>query len=161
MTANILLYINQLNQRVMSVLNLQILGNIGQDATVNEVNGRFCINFSIAHNRKWTDADGVERKSTTWVNCGFWKDKREKTEVAKYLKAGTIVLVDGTPEVRQYKNKDGQMISSLQCNVTNLNLAGTAQPKTDGGHAAEVLEPADRELPGAGSSTDGGDDLPF
>ena len=98
----------------MSKLTMQILGNIGQDATVSEIAGRFCINFSVAHNQQFTDNDGVVRKITTWVNCGYWKDKREKTAIAQYLKAGTYVAVDGIPSHRQYKNKDGQMVVSFQ-----------------------------------------------
>jgi single-stranded DNA-binding protein len=43
----------------MSLAKITVLGNIGQDAQVREVNGRYAINFSIAHNRKWTDNDGV------------------------------------------------------------------------------------------------------
>jgi len=148
----------------MSALRLQILGNIGQDATVAEVNGRFCINFSVAHNKQFTDNDGVLRKITTWVNCGLWKDDKKKTEVAKYLKAGTIVLVEGTPEVRQYKNKDGQQVASLQCNVTNVNLAGSAQKASEStpvaheeNHAANVNEPATQFADGGNTP----DDLPF
>ena len=144
----------------MSSLTLQILGNIGQDATVNEVNGRFCVNFSIAHNRKWTDSDGVERKQTTWVNCGLWKDKREKTAIAQYLKAGTVVLVYGVPEIR-YKNKDGQTIASLQCNVTNINLAGNSPQKADTGSQKHEPEHEVAEMPGSFINTDGSDGMPF
>lgn len=142
----------------MSLLKLQVLGNIGQDATVSEVNGRFCINFSVAHNKQFTDNDGVLRKITTWVNCGYWKDDRKKTVIAQYLKAGTIVLVEGTPEVRQYKNKEGQMVCSLQCNVTNINLAGTAQRANEESHAKSEKEPVPEF---SGMPTGSEDDLPF
>ncbi|MCL4482224.1 MAG: single-stranded DNA-binding protein [Bacteroidetes bacterium] len=142
----------------MSALKLQVLGNIGQDATVSEVNGRFCINFSVAHNKQFTDNDGVLRKITTWVNCGYWKDKREKTAIAQYLKAGTIVLVEGTPEVRQYKNKDGQMVASLQCNVTSINLAGSAQKSTDEPHVKQEKQP---EPEFSGTAPENEDDLAF
>lgn len=145
----------------MSELTMQVLGNIGQDATVSEVNGRFCINFSIAHNRKWVDNDGVERKSTTWVNCGYWKDKREKTGIAQYLKAGSVVLVGGIPEVRQYKNKDGQVVASLQCNVTSLALAGSAPVAGEKTPKADAVVPAGADLPGSDGGQDGPDDLPF
>ncbi|MEI6565290.1 MAG: single-stranded DNA-binding protein [Verrucomicrobiota bacterium] len=142
----------------MSHLKLQVLGNIGQDATVSEVNGRFCVNFSVAHNKQFTDNDGVLRKITTWVSCGYWKDDRKKTAIAQYLKAGTIVLVEGTPEVRQYKNKDGQIVSSLQCNVSSINLAGTAQKSSEEQHAKSEKEP-EPEFSGASSTVE--DDAPF
>lgn len=144
----------------MRSLKLQVLGNIGQDATVSEVNGRFCINFSIAHNKKWMDSDGVKREQTTWVNCGLWKDKREKTSIAQYLKAGTIVLVDGVPEVRQYKSKDGQMVASLQLNVANIELAGNATQKTDNRPTQTQATHEPAGLPSAYSG-EVEDDLPY
>jgi len=142
----------------MSLLKLQVLGNIGQDATISEVNGRFCVNFSVAHNKQFTDNDGILRKITTWVSCGYWKDDKKKTAIAQYLKAGTIVLVEGTPEVRQYKNKDGQMVSSLQCNVSNINLAGTAQKSGEESHAKQEKQP---EPEFQGVDSEGPDDLQF
>lgn len=111
----------------MSFVKVQILGNIGQDAEIREINGRFAINFSIAHNRKWTDSDNVKRELTTWFSCAIWKDSREKTKVAEYLKAGQIVMVEGVPEVRTYKNKDGVTVASLNVNVSDFYFAGSAQ----------------------------------
>ena len=111
----------------MSFAKISVLGNIGQDADIREVNGRYAINFSIAHNHKWTDNDGTKRESTTWFSCAIWKDSREKTKIAEYLKAGQIVLVEGTPEVRTYKNKDGQTIAALNVNVSEVNFAGSAK----------------------------------
>jgi len=111
----------------MSFAKISVLGNIGQDAEVREVNGRYAINFSIAHNRKWTDSDGVKRENTTWFSCAIWKESREKTKIAEYLKAGQIVLVEGSPEVRTYKNKDGQTIAALNINVIEVNFAGSVR----------------------------------
>ncbi len=142
----------------MSLLKLQVLGNIGQDATVSEVNGRFCVNFSVAHNKQFTDNDGVLRKITTWVSCGYWKDDKKKTVIAQYLKAGTIVLVEGVPEVRQYKNKDGQMVVSLQCNVSNINLAGTAQKTENAQQVPQEKVPVSEFSAGTGEEAN---DLPF
>ena len=119
----------------MSLAKITVLGNIGQDAQVREVNGRYAINFSIAHNRKWTDNDGVIRESTTWFSCAIWKETREKTKIAEYLKAGQIVLVEGTPELRTYKNKEGQTIAALNVNVQEINFAGSA--KKEGEKAKE------------------------
>ena len=111
----------------MSFAKISVLGNIGQDAEVREVNGRFAINFSIAHNRRWTDSDGVKRENTTWFSCAIWKDSRDKIKIAEYLKAGQIVLVEGMPEVRTYKNKDGITVAALNVNVSEIFFAGSAQ----------------------------------
>jgi single-stranded DNA-binding protein len=75
------------------------------------------------------------RESTTWFSCAIWKETREKTKIAEYLKAGQIVLVEGTPEVRTYKNKEGQTIAALNVNVQEINFAGSA--KKEGEKAKE------------------------
>jgi single-strand DNA-binding protein len=147
----------------MSLAKITVLGNIGQDAQVREVNGRFAINFSIAHNRKWTDNEGVIRESTTWFNCAIWKESREKTKIAEYLKAGQIVLVEGTPEVRTYKNKDGQTIAALSVNVQEINFAGSAKKEGEKPREPEAEMNANESLEG---TNDFGkdpvkDDLPF
>jgi len=124
----------------MSFVKLQVLGNIGKDAEIREVNGRFAINFSIAHNRRWTDSDGIKRESTTWFSCAIWKDSREKTKIAEYLKSGQIVMVEGTPELRTFKNKDGVTIAAINVNVSDVHFAGSAQ-KTAGQPAEKAAEP--------------------
>ena len=152
----------------MSFAKISVLGNIGQDADIREVNGRYAINFSIAHNRRWTDNDGTKRESTTWFSCAIWKDSREKTKIAEYLKAGQIVLVEGTPEVRTYKNKDGQTIAALNVNVSEVNFAGsakreetTAKPQPAANTAPPEYIPEESWAKNAPSKPEEKDDLPF
>lgn len=104
------------------MLKIQVIGNVGQDARVNAVNGRKSVNFSIAHNKKYKDSDGTEIESTFWVNCSYWKNDGQSTEIAKYLTTGTKVFVEGIPDVKLYKNKSGQMAASINCTVVNIEL---------------------------------------
>ena len=106
------------------MIKLQVIGNIGQDARISEVNGSKSINFSLAHNRKFADKDGVMIEKTTWVNCTFWRRDGASVEIAKYLTAGTKVFAEGLPETQMYQGKDGRMQSSLNLNVTMVELVG-------------------------------------
>ena len=106
------------------MLKLILIGNIGQDARINEINGRNAINFSIASNRSSKDKEGVKHDQTTWINCALWGEANKNTKVADYLKAGTKVYVEGFPAVKTYKNKEGVTVANLELTVTNLELVG-------------------------------------
>ena len=114
-----------------------VTGNIGQAAKVQEVNGNKSINFNIAINRKYADKDGVTVEKTKWINCTYWRRKDSSTEVAKYLTAGTKVLVEGELDVHQYQDRENKTQVSIDLNVQYLELMGS-KPK-------EVAEPAAAE----------------
>ena len=40
------------------MIKMQVIGHLGQDATVNNVNGKSVINFSVAHSEKYKNKDG-------------------------------------------------------------------------------------------------------
>lgn len=102
------------------MIKLQVIGNLGRDCTENDVNGRKVINFVVAHNRKIKDQD-----KTTWIDCAYWT---EKTAIANYLKKGTTVYVEGTPDVRTYQSNDGNFGASLTLRVQTVQLLGSRNP---------------------------------
>jgi len=139
------------------MIKLQIIGNLGKDCIVKEINGKNVINFSVAHHEKFKDASGIQKERTTWVECAYWIDS---TAVAQYLKKGTMVYAEGSPEAEGYTNKDNQVAATLRMRVRNVQLLGggteSGQGKTSvmSSHVqtantpsgTEVLEPAD-DLP--------------
>jgi single-strand DNA-binding protein len=110
------------------MIKLQVIGNLGKDCVTNTVNGKTVINFSVAHTEKFRDASGQQKDKTTWVECAYWTDK---TGIAPYLKKGTQVYADGTPEVRTYTRNDGTSGSSLTLRVFSVQLLGST-PKSEG-----------------------------
>ncbi len=103
------------------MIKLTAIGNLGKDCTVNTVNNKTVINFSVAHTEKFKDSMGVQKDKTVWVECAYWTDR---TAIAPYLKKGTQVYVEGSPEVRQYTTKDGGNGSSLTLRVQSVQLLG-------------------------------------
>lgn len=137
------------------MIKLQVIGHLGKDAIVNTVNGKTVINFSVAHTEKYTK-DGQKQEKTTWVECGYWTDK---TAIAPYLKKGTQVYAEGTPEVRTWESNTGQQGASLQLRVSNVQLLGSAP---QGGQQAPVS--TQQAAPAASAAPDMAevaDDLPF
>jgi len=112
------------------MIKLQIIGNLGKDCIVKEVNGKNVINFSVAHSEKYKDAQGTEKERTTWVECAYWI---EKTNVAQYLTKGRTVYAEGYPQADAYANKDGQPAATLRMRVTNIQLLSSNNGGGEGG----------------------------
>lgn len=111
------------------MIKLQVIGNLGRDCTTNNVNGKTVMNFTVAHTERYRDAQGNQQERTIWVDCAYWSDR---TAVAPYLKKGTQVYVEGTPEVRTYTKNDGSTGASLSMRVQSVQLLGT-KTETQGG----------------------------
>ena len=103
------------------MIKLQVIGNLGKDCVTNTVNGKNVINFNVAHTEKFKDAQGNQKDKTIWVDCAYWTDR---TGIAPYLKKGTQVYVEGSPEVRTYAKNDGTTGASLTLRVGSVQLLG-------------------------------------
>ena len=116
------------------MIKMQLIGHLGQDAVVNNVNGKTVINFSVAHSEKFKNKEGVEVNKSVWVSAAYWTDR---TAVAPYLKKGSQVYVEGSPEAKTYKNQNtNEVMPQLSLRVTNIQLIGgaktnNAEPQND------------------------------
>lgn len=143
------------------MIKLQVIGNLGKDCVVNNVNGKNVINFSVAHTEKFKDAQGQQKDKTIWVECAYWTDR---TGIAPYLKKGQQVYADGTPDIRTYTTADGRQGTSLSLRISSVQLLGS---RGEGGseaapqQAASYNQPAARGSFTASDITEPMDDLPF
>ena len=145
------------------MIKLQIIGNLGKDCNVREVNGKKVINFSVAHTDKYRDAQGNPKERTTWVECSYWTDK---TAVADYLLKGRTVYAEGAPEADAYTNKDNQPAATLRMRVQNIQLLGgntESQGANQGNvsHMGASPAPAMRTSMPETAVSMANDDLPF
>lgn len=112
---------------------MQVIGNLGRDAEVRDIGpDRKVISFSVAHSERYNDRNGQQQERTTWVNCSYFRPA-DRIGVAQYLKKGTQVYAEGTPDARGYTRQDGQQGVSLELNVTNLQLLGSRSEGEGGG----------------------------
>ena len=145
------------------MIKLQVIGHLGKDCLLNQVNGKSVMNLSVAHSEKFKDSAGELKERTTWVDCAYWS---ERTAVAPYLKKGTLVYAEGTPEVRNYQKADGTPGSSLSLRVSGVQLLG----KSDNGDDQNGQQAYPRQaqpaapysaVPMAADAQEPMDDLPF
>ncbi|GEO08121.1 single-stranded DNA-binding protein [Segetibacter aerophilus] len=153
------------------MIKLQVIGNLGKDGVVNNVNGKNVINFSVAHTEKFKDAQGVQKDKTIWVECAYWTDR---TGIAPYLKKGTQVYAEGQPDIRNYTTKDGTQGTSLSLRVSSVQLLGGRNDNQggdgSGGNSYQNQQPSysqpsyNQSSPATASAneiTEPMDDLPF
>lgn len=147
------------------MIKLQIVGNLGKDCIVNEVNGKKVINFSVAHTEKFKDAQGNQQERTTWVECAYWTDR---TAVADYLKKGKMVYAEGSPSADPYMNKEGQAAATLRMRVQTIQLlgggdgAGSNQGNvSNAGYSNNPTVRTQPSTPSMASAPAMDDDLPF
>jgi single-strand DNA-binding protein len=117
------------------MIKLQIVGNLGKDCIVNEVNGKKVINFSVAHTEKYKDSTGTPREKTTWVECAYWTDR---TAVAQYLTKGKMVYAEGAPDADAYTKKDGQPGATLRMRVQSIQLLGGGSESGNNNYSANT-----------------------
>jgi len=148
------------------MIKLLVIGNLGKDAVLNNVNGKNVINFTVAHTERYKDAQGTQKDRTVWVDCSYWTDR---TGVVPYLKKGTQVYVEGNPDVRTYTTQDGRNGATLTLRVLSIQLIGSKG--NDGGGAPQspgnygnTPAPSYTNQPAVSSPnelTEPMDDLPF
>lgn len=130
------------------MIKLHLTGHLGQNATEHTVNGKKVLNFSVAHNERFKNAQGVQQERTVWVNCAMW----EPGGVSNFLTQGKAVYLEGIPSVNQYRTNAGEAKAEMKLRVTFLELLQRPAKSGDGpGETTEVLA----------SVSQPADDLPF
>ncbi|MBC7889426.1 MAG: single-stranded DNA-binding protein [Ferruginibacter sp.] len=143
------------------MIKLQIIGNLGKDCIVKEVNGKNVINFSVVHSERYKDIQGNQKERATWVECAYWTDK---TGVVPYLTKGKTVYAEGYPEADAYMNKDNLPSGTLRMRVMSLQLVGGTGGENSSQSSA-TNSTSSYSAPAAAASpvmsTPVADDLPF
>src|SRR5215210_4970843 len=148
------------------MIKLQVIGNLAKDCVVNNVNGKNVINFNVAHNEKYKDAQGVQKDKTVWVDCAYWTDR---TGIAPYLKKGTQVYAEGIPDIRTYTTNDGRQGATLSLRVSIVQLLGSRGDNQGGEMSGSTYQNSQTPYNQSSSQTgvnandiiEPSDDLPF
>lgn len=103
----------------------EIIGYLGNSATVSEINQKKVVNFTCCVTTKWKDAQGVSKERSKWYSCSWWL---QNTNIAQYLKKGTLVYIIGEVEAKTYTNKQtNEVTGQLSLRVNQLQLLGGAK----------------------------------
>ena len=105
------------------MIKVEIIGNLGADAQLQEKNGNRFISFRVANTDKWTDkSTGQIIESTQWISCTLNGDGGALTP---YLKKGSKVFVRGNAQFVIFSSaKTHQMEVGVNLFVREIELCG-------------------------------------
>jgi single-strand DNA-binding protein len=148
-----------------------VVGRLVKDPELKKTNnGSSVVSFTLAvDNRQRSNGE----KSASFFPCTAWNATAEN--VAKFMKKGSLVGVDGRLNQRSYQARDGHNVNVIEIvaeQVQFLERKGDGQASTDTAGEAPYEEPSASSAPEASKSSqednkeangiDGTDDqLPF
>lgn len=102
-----------------------LLGRLGADAETRYTgDGKAVSNFSVATSRRWRDKQtGQEREETDWHRVVLWRAEA----LAQHLRRGTLVLVDGRLQTRQYETRAGEQRTAVEVVADEVILLGSPE----------------------------------
>ncbi|MCD6595943.1 single-stranded DNA-binding protein [bacterium] len=144
-----------------------LIGRVGRDADIRYMQNaeRGVMKFTLATSRKWKDKDGNWQESTQWHNIVFW-GSRNLDNLASRLAKGTLAMVDGEIQYRQWEDKNGEThyITEIRAyKIMPLEKRGertASQSETGNEQSDGEIPPAD-DYKKSENSDETEDDLPF
>ena len=105
------------------MIKVEIIGNLGADAQLQEKNGNKFVAFRVANTDKWVDkSTGQVIESTQWISCTLNGDGGA---LLPYLKKGTKVFVRGNAQFVVFSSaKSRQMEVGVNLYVREIELCG-------------------------------------
>lgn len=138
------------------MLRAEIIGNLGQDAAVKNINGKNYVSMSVAHSQYSKDQSGNKIESTLWVSV-LWFG--EGGNLIQYLKKGTKVFIRGRQTIKMYDDKTGRAQIGITIDATEVELCGMKQEQSAATQEQQQPQQAKQEY--QPTSGDGNDDMPF
>lgn len=107
------------------MLQAIIIGNLGADAQVKNVNGNVFVSFNVAHSERWTDEFGNKNEKTIWVSCSLSGDGGK---LLKYLKKGQTIYAQGRLSTRVYSSEKARgYVAGINLSIQHIELVGPSK----------------------------------
>ena len=127
-----------------SVNKVILLGNIGKDPEVRETKAGNIVNLVMATSERYTDKSGQKHENTEWHNLVVFGKLADV--VAKYVKKGDKLYVEGSITTRKWEDKEGNTRYTTEVKVRDLTMLGGGEKKAQP-VAAEIGEDDESDLP--------------
>lgn len=105
-----------------------IAGRIVRDPELRRTGSGIAVtSFSLAVDRDFGSKDGGERE-TDFIDCVAWRSTGEF--VSKYFTKGSMAMVTGRLQIRQYTDKNGQKRRTAEILVNSIYFCGSKKNGT-------------------------------
>ena len=130
--------------------HIVIMGRLTRDPELRRTGSGVAVtSFTLAVDRDFTGKDG--EKETDFIDCVAWRNTGEF--VSKYFTKGRMACVDGSLQVRNWTDKDGNKRRNAEVIANNVYFADSKNAADNGGNsptaapAAGSFEPIDDDEP--------------
>lgn len=106
----------------MSINKAILIGNVGQEPRVRDVNGRKVASFTLATTERYTDRNGETRENTEWHNITCWDKLAEVVE--KWVQKGSPLYIEGKITTRKWQDQEGNDRYMTEIVANNLQMLG-------------------------------------
>lgn len=107
-----------------------IAGNLTRDPVFRQTtNGTPVVNFSIASNRKYRDANNQWQEEVCYVGVVAWNKLADSC--TNRLKKGSAVLIDGELQSHLFKNDDGVSRNIVEIKARRIQFLNKKTPAPD------------------------------
>lgn len=136
-----------------------LIGRLVRDPELRSTpSGAKVVSFTVAlDNPRGRNAT---EKSASFIPCVAWNDVAEN--VARFMKKGSLVGVDGRLDQRTYQSKDGRNVSVIEviCSQVQFLEKKGDTSSNDSGYSADYSSTNENSEPSNGIDTTD-DELPF
>lgn len=104
------------------MLKFEVIGNLGADAEIKNIDGTKFVSMRVAHTERWKDERGEVKELTQWVDVTL---NNVEHGIIPYLRAGVKIFARGTGSARIYSSKkDRMMKAGLKISAQEIELVG-------------------------------------
>ena len=112
--------------------HITIMGRLTRDPELRRTGSGIAVaSFSVAVDRDFGGRDGGE-KETDFIDCVAWRQTGEF--VSKYFTKGSMIVVSGRLQIRNWNDKDGNKRRTAEVVADNVYF-GDSKRDNDGGNA--------------------------
>ena len=122
--------------------HIVIMGRLGKDPELRRTQSGVAVaTFNVAVDRDFKDK-ATGQRATDWITCVAWRGTAEFVE--KYFSKGSLAVVSGRLQMRDWTDKDGNRRISAEVLVDSIYFGGAN--KRDEGAAGGAREPELEDL---------------
>ena len=113
--------------------HITIMGRLTRDPELRRTGSGVAVaSFTVAVDRDFSGRDGGERE-TDFIDCVAWRQTGEF--VSKYFTKGSMIVVSGRLQIRNWNDKDGNKRRTAEVVADNVYF-GESTRNSDGGNYA-------------------------
>ena len=110
--------------------HIVIMGRLTRDPELRYTQTQTPVtSFRVAVDRDFTPRDGGERQ-TDFIDCVAWRSQAEF--VSKFFQKGSMIIVSGRLQIREYTDKDGNRRNAAEIVAENIHFGESRRSREEG-----------------------------